>query len=176
MAIEQTHRIYRSGLLVRDEILAVDGQGLHPAERVTRIGKYRDRYTLEALAPRVSDYTFLFQESRAVAGHLEYVYEAIPLIKGAPFVVEEITIDGSAFLPSLVRFRITARGASGSGAIHFAKVGRYWVPAVVTLTASVSKKAARERIVFSGYRFPASLPKATFRSPKPLPVPVLPNF
>ncbi|MDQ6822901.1 MAG: hypothetical protein M3Z07_00170 [Candidatus Eremiobacteraeota bacterium] len=176
VAIEQMHRIYRSGIQVRDETLAVDGQGLHAANRVIRIGKYRDRYTIESLAPRPAEYTFLFEEGRRVAGHVDYLYQAIPLIKGAPFIVEGMTIDGNTFLPSLLRFRISARGARGSGDIRFAKFGRYWMPTVVTITAIVNKKPSRERIVFSGYRFPASLPKATFRSPKPLPVPVLPNF
>lgn len=176
VAIEQTHRIYRGGLLVRDEMLAVDGQGLHAAERVTRIAKYRDRYTLEALAPRVSDYTFLFLEARHSGTTFEYVYDAIPLIKGASFLVESMTIDGKTFLPSALRFRISARGATGTGDIHFAKYGRYWMPAAVTIAARLGAKPARERIVFSGYRFPASLPRATFRSPKALPVPVLPNF
>lgn len=176
VAIEQVHRIYRSGVHVRDETLAVDGQGLRAANRVTRIGKYRDRYTLEALAPRPAEYTFLFEEARRVAGRLEYVYQAIPLIRGAPFIVEGMTIDGSTFLPSVLRFRIAARGASGSGDIRFAKFGRYWMPTVVTITAVVNKKRSRERIAFSGYRFPASLPKATFRSPKALPAAVLPTF
>lgn len=176
VAIEQTHRIYRNGLRVRDETLAVDGQGLHAADRITRVGKYRDRYALGTLAPRAADYTFLFQEARRTAGHLDYEYQAIPLIKGSAFIIEGMTIDGSTFLPSVLHFRITARGASGTGDIHFAKRGRYWMPTVIAVSAIVSKKPARERIVFSGYRFPASLPKATFRSPKPLPVPVLPNF
>lgn len=176
VSIEQTHRIYRSGVLVRDETLAVDGQGLLPANRITRISKHRDRYTLQALAPRAADYAFLFQEVRRSGGHLEYVFEAIPLVKGSPFLVEEMTIDGSTFLPSDVRFRVSVRGAKGIGDIHFAKYGRYWMPSLVTIAARVSAKPARERIVFTGYRFPASLPKATFRSPKPLPVPVLPNF
>lgn len=176
VSIEQTHRIYRSGVQVRDETLAVEGQGLLPANRITRIAKYRDRYTLEALAPRVADYTFLFQEARRVGGHLEYLYEAIPLIKGSPFLVEAMTVDGSSFLPSDLHFRVSVRGARGTGDIHFAKYGRYWMPTVVTIAATVAAKPARERIVFTGYRFPASLPKATFRSPKPLPVPVLPTF
>lgn len=174
VSIEQTHRIYRSGLLVRDETLAVEG--LRPAERITRIAKYRDRYTLEALAPRVSDYTFLFQEARRVAGHLEYRYTAIPLIKGSSFLIETMSVDGRSFLPSDLRFRISVRGAKGRGDIHFAKYGRYWMPTIVTIAASVGSRPARERIVFTGYRFPASLPKATFRSPKPLPAPVLPTF
>ena len=172
--IEQTHRIYRSGDLVRDETLTVDGQSLK--QKLTRIARYRNRYTIENLAPRITQYAFLFQRAVKNGNSWNYQYRAMPLGAPGAFLVQSLTIDGRSFLPVQIQFRATAASAKGKGTIGFTRSGKYWVPASVAIEATVNGKPARERIAFNGYQFPASLPKSTFQAPKPLPAPVLPSF
>jgi hypothetical protein len=172
--IEQTHRIYRSGELVRDETLSVDGQPLK--QKVTRIARYRNRYTLDNLAPRLTQYAFLFQRAFRAGNAWEYQYRAVPLGAPAEFVVESLTIDGRSFLPVSIQFHTANSVAKGKGAIGFSRSGKYWVPTSVNVEATISGKPARERITFAAYQFPARLPKSTFQAPKPLPTPVLPTF
>jgi hypothetical protein len=172
--IEQTHRIYRSGELVRDETLSVDGQPLK--QKATRIARYRDRYTLDNLAPRLTQYAFLFQRAVRSGNAWAYQYRAVPLAAPAGFVVDGVTIDGRSFLPSSIEFHTGNAVAKGKGAIGFSRSGKYWVPTVVSIEAKLGGKPARERITFAGYQFPARLPKSTFQAPKPLPTPVLPTF
>lgn len=170
--IDQTHRVYRSGNLVRDETLIVDGV----SQKFTRIARYRNRYTLQSLAPRAAQYAFLFVRPIRAAGRYDYMYRAVPLGAPAAFTIASLTIDGRTFLPREIRFRSTGVGARGAGTLTFAPVGRYWVPASIAVQGTVNGRAARERIVFSGYQFPSSLPKSTFQSPKALPAAVLPTF
>ena len=47
--IEQHHRIYRSGLDVRDDTLSVDGITL--LRKVARISRYEDRYAIARFSP-----------------------------------------------------------------------------------------------------------------------------
>lgn len=158
--IEQTHRVYRSGGMQRDETLAVDGVALKPSS--IRISTYRDRYAIETLAPRAALYTFLFLRADRVAHHIEYRYSALPLARLRGFAATSFTIDGDSYLPSAIGFS-TARGAaSGVGTVSYAKAGRYWMPVEVTVTARIARKPARERIVWSQYRFPSAMPKSTF--------------
>lgn len=172
--IEQTHRVYRSGELVRDETLAADGQSLK--QKITRIARYRNRYTVENLAPRLTQYAFLFQRAIRSGSGWIYQYHAVPLGAPASFIVEDLTIDGRSFLPLQIRFRTASASGKASGAIGFARSSKYWVPSAVSVQASLNGKPARERITFTSYRFPASLPKSTFQLPKPLPAPVQPAF
>jgi hypothetical protein len=173
-AIEQSHRVYRSGDLVRDETLQIDGQTLKI--KITRIGRYRNRYTLDTLAPRMTEYAFLFLRSVRSGNTYSYVYKALPLGATEAFVVEGMTIDGRTFLPSEIRFRTKSARISGSGAVSFGKSGKYWVPTSVSVQAMIAGKPARERITFTSYQFPRTLPKSTFQSPRPLPTPVQPAF
>lgn len=170
--IEQQHRIYRSGENVRDETLSIDGQGLR--RKTTRISRYSDRYAIGRLAPRADEYTFLFMSAARSGSHYEYTYQAIPLIKSSSFVVESITIDGASYLPSTLRFRTSNGTVVGTGSIAYASAGSYWVPTLVQVSATVAGKPARERIAFSSYGFPASLPTSTFQTARNLPKPVLP--
>lgn len=172
--IEQTHRIYRSGDLVRDETLAVDGQP--PRRKITRIARYRNRYTLENLAPRLTQYALLFQRAVRSGNAWNYQYRAIPLGASAGFVVDALTIDGRSYLPVGIQFHTGNAAAKGKGAIAFSRAGKYWVPTGVSIEAKVRGEPARERITFGGYQFPASLPKSTFQGPKPLPTPVVPGL
>ena len=157
--IEQTHRMYRSGDLVRDETLSIDGQNLR--RKLTRIARYRNRYTVDGLAPRLAQYALLFLHAVREGAVYDYVYRAQPLESTGGFVVEAVTIDGRSYLPSLIRFRSANGTMQGTGSIGFARAGKYWMPTIASVEAAVNGKRARERIVFSGYQFPGSLPKST---------------
>jgi hypothetical protein len=170
--IEQVHRVYRSGDLVRDETLMVDGV----RQKSIRIARYRNRYTLENLAPRMTQYAFLFERAARSGTTYTYTYRAVPLGSPAGFIVDTIAIDGRSFLPVLIHFRSSALATTGSGSIAFGKSGKYWVPAQANVQASIRGKPARERITFSMYQFPTSLPKSTFQTAKPLPKPVIPTI
>ncbi len=172
--IEQAHRIYRSGELVRDETVQVDGQTLKV--KTTRIARYRNRYTIDTLAPRMTEYAFLFLRSIRSAGGYSYVYRAVPLGATGSFVVVGMTIDGRTYLPSEIRFKSASAAMSGTGSVAFARAGKYWVPVSAAVHAKIRGKPASERITFSAYQFPPRLPKSTFQSPKPLPTPALPSF
>lgn len=173
-SIEQTHRMYRSGDLVRDETLAVEGQTLKV--KITRIARYRNRYTIETLAPRVTEYAFLFLRAKRNGTTYAYEYKAVPLGATGPFTVLGMTIDGRTFLPSEIRFKSSAGSIKGTGSVTFASSGKYWVPTLAAVQATIAGKPARERITFSSYQFPRRLPKSTFQAPRPLPTPVLPAF
>ncbi len=170
--IDQTHRVYRSGDLVRDETLIVDGE----TQKFTRIARYRNRYTLQSLAPRTAQYVFLFVRPIRAAGRYDYFYRAVPLGAPASFTVKTMTIDGRTFLPREIRFHSAGAGANGDGTLTFTPAGKYWVPVSIAVQGMVNGRAARERIVFSGYQFPPSLPKSTFQAPRALPAAVLPTF
>lgn len=170
--IDQTHRVYRSGNLVRDETLVVDGV----KQKTTRIARYRNRYTLRNLAPRSSRYVFLFVRTIPSAGRYDYLYRVIPLGGPAAFTVRTMTIDGTTFLPREIRFHSIGTGARGDGTLAFTAAGKYWVPQSIAVAGTVNGRTARERITFSGYQFPRVLPKSTFQSPRSLPAAVLPTF
>jgi hypothetical protein len=173
LAIEQRHRIYRSGQDVRDETLAVDGTPL--VQKVVRISQRPDRYDITRIAPRTSGYTMLFLHAQPQGSRLDYVYEVKPLVTPASgFVVTRLTIDGDTFLPRSVAFTASSGDTQGTGELQYGKSGKYWVPLVASVTADVKGKPTRERITWSDYRFPESLPRSTFAKPKPLPQATLP--
>src|SRR5579862_283049 len=80
-AIEQRHRIYRSGLNVRDETIAVDGETLKP--KVVKIMRRDDRYDIAKVAPRSANYTMLFLRMVRDGSHMDYAFEATPTRAGA---------------------------------------------------------------------------------------------
>ncbi len=170
--IDQTHRIYRNGDLVRDETLIVGGESLHP--KITRIARYRNRYAIGNVAPRPAEYKLAFVGVHKSGKRLQYVYRATAL--GAPrgFVVDGVTIDAHSYLPSEILFNARGPKISGKGSMRYAQVGRYWMPISIAVQARIGNVPARERIVFSGYRFPGSLPSSTFQLPHPLPTPTAP--
>ena len=171
VAIEQRHRIYRSGESVRDETITVDGETLKP--KVVKITRRDDRYFVANVAPRLASYTLLFLRPIRDGGHVDYEYEATALRAGS-FVVTRVVIDGESFLPKTISFRTAAGSASGTGVLQYARSTNYWVPVAASVEATVNGKAARERISWSDYRFPPSLPPSTFVAPKPLPTASLP--
>jgi hypothetical protein len=170
--IEQRHRIYRSGLDVRDETLSVDGIPL--SRKIVRFSRREDRYTVERFAPRTSAYELLFLGTAKDGRHLDYLYEATPLSRSSGAWIDRLTIDGANFLPRAVHFHSSGLDVDGSGEIEFGSFGKYWMPVMATAQARVRGKPARERISWSDYRFPQSLPPSTFEPPEPLPRPTPP--
>jgi len=165
--IEQYHRIYRSGVSVRDETLAVDGIALH--RKIVKFSHREDPYTAVRFAPRADTYELLFLGTVKDAHHIDYVYEATPLSRPSGAWVDRITIDGMRFLPRVVHFHSSGLGVHGTGQIEFAGFGKYWMPVAAQAMASIKGKPAREHIVWSDYRFPENLPLSTFLQPAPLP-------
>jgi hypothetical protein len=165
--IEQHHRIYRSGMDVRDETLSVDGIPL--SRKIVRFSRREDPYTVTRFAPQTDTYELLFLGTAKDGHHLDYVYEATPLGRPSGAWIDRLTIDGAKFLPRSVRFHSTGADAVGSGEIAFAPFGRYWMPVTAVAQAHVRGKPARESISWSDYRFPESLPPSTFQAPEPLP-------
>lgn len=170
--IEQRHMIYRSGLDVRDETLAVDGVVLH--KKTVSFSRRNDHYAITRLAPRTDGYQMLFLHAVKDGHHVDYVYEATPVVRPSGAWVDRVTIDGTKYLPRTIHFQTSSADARGSGTIDYAAIGKYWLPVLATVDASVRGKPARERISWSDYRFPESLPPSTFEPPRPLPYATLP--
>lgn len=170
--IEQRHTIYRSGSDVRDETLAVDGVAL--ARKRVRFARREDPYMVAKLAPRTVSYQMLFLGTVKDGHHDDYVYETTPIVKQTAAFIDQVTIDGVRFLPRAIRFHTSGATAQGKGAVTFAPFGRFWLPVIASVDATVNGKPARERILWAEYRFPDALPPSTFAPPKPLPVATLP--
>ena len=165
--IEQHHRIYRSGMDVRDETLSVDGIPL--SRKIVRFSRRDDPYTVTRFAPQADTYELLFLGTAKDGHHLDYVYEATPLTRPSGAWIDRLTIDGAKFLPRNVRFHSNGGDAVGSGEIAFAPFGKYWMPVTAVAQAHVKGKPTRESINWTDYRFPESLPPSTFQAPEPLP-------
>lgn len=172
--IEQHHRIYRSGLDVRDETLSIDGIALR--QKVVRFEQRPDRYGVARFAPSTSAYELEFLGVVKDGRHFDYAYDATPLTHESTTWIDRVTIDGANYLPRAVHFHTQGESAAGTAEIEFGSFGPYWMPTSATATAQVAGKPARERIVWSDYRFPAALPTSTFKAPQPLPHATLPPF
>jgi hypothetical protein len=175
--LSQVHRVYRAGSDVRDEVIAADGHRLRrPRVRIRHDGA--DRYALAALAPTPARYTFTFAGAGKNGEPNAYTYRTAAK-NAATFTVTEVTLDGTTFLPTVLRFRSTAGKTHGHGTLLYAKFDRYWLIREARVDALLDETPAGERIVWSAYRFPASLPSATFAdqvegpsaSPKPAATP-----
>jgi hypothetical protein len=160
----QTHRVFRSGTDQRDEILSVDGRTLDPpAIRITH-GR-RDRYAVAALAPKADAYVFRFVGPVRNGHHNDFVFETVARAPTA-FRVTDVRIDGITYLPTSISFETDAH--AGTGTITFARIDKYWMVTAAIAHATYAKLAARERITFSTYTFPPSLPPSTFSHPHPM--------
>jgi hypothetical protein len=168
--LEQTHRIFRSGGDERDEILAVNGtRTTRPQVRIFRGRRYR--YTVSSLSPRPGAYDFTFVGTHRNGRHVDYVYDLMAK-RQAAFTLTRVTIDGVNFLPATLAF--VTRDHGGHGEIHFAKAQKWWVATAVSASASEPGGTAHERLTFSDWRFPPSLPAGTFGSRPPAASGVLP--
>ena len=163
--LQQTHRVFRSGNSERDELLSVDGKRLNPPSIHIFLG-HRNRYSIEALAPRPEAYAFRYVGTIRDGRHLDQVFETTPRTVSEATVVQ-VTIDGVTALPVAIRF--VTRSHGGRGIVTFGPVQKYWMAIAATATATVAKNPAMEHLAFSRYRFPAALAPATFSTPRPLP-------
>jgi len=164
--LEETHRIYRSGLRERDETLVADGLPLKlPSVRVVANSAYR--YDVLALAPKPADYTFTYAGTRTVLGRKAYAFRTDP-VSLSSFAVSDVLIDAQRYLPLVIAFASAGHGMKGKGRIEFMAAGPYWVAREASVSARSTSKDARERIRWSKYRFPSSLPKSTFAQPHPV--------
>jgi hypothetical protein len=172
-ALQQTHRIYRSGTNERDETIAVNGT--RPAAPLVRIFRRAYRYTVAALAPKPSAYDFSYAGPHKSGKHVDYVFDLMPKRGSPAFAFTQVTIDGVTFLPSSIAFATSQH--AGRGEVRFAKSDRWWVARSAVAQAKVARGVAKERLTFTRWRFPATLPRSTFAAPRPLPTsraPILP--
>jgi len=159
--LEQKHRVYRSKSIERDVITEIDGRKLlAPSVRVT--SGQTDRYDILAVAPRLDRYAFTFANAQRADGHFDYVFRAASRVPGS-FVVDGVTIDGQAFLPSVVSFR-TGGTARASGRFSYARFDGHWLIREASVNAVVASKPVREHLLWTAYQFPTSLPPSTFSS------------
>lgn len=165
--IEQRHQIYRSGTNVRDELLAVDGLSL-ARKRVT-FARRENRYSVDRLAPKTDAAQVLFLESVRAGNRYDYTYEVTPLERRSGVYVDRMTIDGTTFLPRRLHFHTASDESRGTGEVVYAPFGRFWMPVLASIDATIGTHPARERITWADYRFPETLPPSTFQAPKPLP-------
>lgn len=163
--IQQTHRVFRSGNSERDELLSADGKVLNPPAIHIFLGR-RNRYSIQALAPRTEAYTFRYIGTVRDAHHVDEVFATTPRTPAA-VAVKRVVIDGVVALPDSISFE-TGR-YHGSVTVTFGKVQKYWLPLSATATAVAGGASTVEHIAFSRYRFPASLAPSTFSTPRPLP-------
>ena len=171
--LDQRHRIFRSGGNERDETLAVNGKGsLTPVVRIFRGRPYR--YAVSRLAPKPAAYDFAYVGPHKAGKHVDYVFRLVPRAPSRAFALTDVTIDGVTFLPSSIAFA-TGKNA-GTGTVAFTKSGRWWVASGAAASARVPGGVEHERLTFSRWRFPPTLPASTFALPRPLatPPPVLP--
>ncbi len=171
--MEQTHRVYRSGSSERDETLIIDGVKLKaPAVRI--ITGRNPHYDIAVVTPRLETYRFVpIAATKTPNGGYTYVFHLVPHAPRA-FTITAIELDGRTFLPSLVKFTTSANGAHGTGMLRYSGVDGYWVIREATISAMLPNgKPARERITWSRYRFPSTLPRDTFRVPRPQASPTL---
>jgi hypothetical protein len=163
--IEQTHRVFRSGNSERDELLSVDGKRLEPPSIHIFFG-HRNRYAIEALAPRPEAYIFRYVGSVRDGRHADAVFATKPR-NPSDSTVAQVTLDGITALPVAIRF--LTRAHAGSGTVTYGRIGKYWMPTAAAATAHIGKTVAVEHLVFSRYRFPTALAPWTFATPRPLP-------
>ncbi len=162
--LSETHRVYRSGLRERDETLTRDGVTVKVPFVHVAVNR-PDPYDVLAVAPKPAEYAFTFAGRRVVNGRAVYAFRTSQLVP-APFSVTDVLIDAARFLPSVIAFQTGTATAHGKGRLTYGPVQRYWVVREVAVGAKASGKDARERIVWSKYRFPAALPASTFSEPR----------
>ena len=162
--LQQTHRVFRSGNSERDELLSSDGKKLDPPSIHIFLG-HRNRYAIEALAPRPEAYTFRYLRSVPDGRHLDQVFATTPRSPSDATIVQ-VTIDGVSALPVAIHF--TTKSHDGNGTVTFGRVQKYWMVSAANAMATYAKSMAIERLAFGRYRFPVSLAASTFSTPKPL--------
>ncbi len=163
-SLEQTHRIFRAGTDERDEIIAVNGtRATNASVRIFHGRPYR--YAVTKLAPRSAQYDFAYVGPHKSGRHVDYVFRLTPKTpKGFRFT--QVAIDGLTYLPSSVAF---VSGPNAAGSVAFGKSEKYWVATAAGASAHGTRGIAHERLTFTNWRFPKTLPRSTFAVARPLP-------
>jgi hypothetical protein len=162
-SLDQTHRIFRAGTDERDEIIAVNGtRAPNAAVRIFRGRPYR--YGVTKLAPRPAEYDFAYVGPHKNGHHVDYVFRLTPKTPKT-FHFTEVAIDGVTYLPGSVAF---VSGPNVGGSVTFGKSEKYWVATSAGASASGKAGIAHERLTFTNWRFPKTLPRSTFAA-RPLP-------
>ncbi len=161
---------FAAALSERDELLTADGKTLNPAAIHIFLG-HRNRYAIEALAPRPEAYTFRYIATVRDGHHVDEVFATTPR-SPSDVRIDQVTIDGVTALPDMIRFSTTVH--AGHGSVAFGRVQKYWMATAATARATVGKSPTIEHVAFYRYRFPVSLGASTFskrarcrRSPRP---------
>lgn len=164
--LSETHRVYRSGLTERDEILSVGGASLpNPSIRIIR--NRVNHYYVGRLAPKVPDYEFSYIGEHHDGGRVDYVFTTVPrAATTSAFRVTGVTIDGIHYLPRAISYVTGNDEVHGKGTFNFWPQSIYWVIQQATAQATIGGKLARERLSFHNYDFPGSLPESTFVEPR----------
>jgi hypothetical protein len=165
--LSETHRVYRSGLTERDEILSVGGQSL-PKPSIRIIRDRVNHYNVGRLAPRVREYVFSYIGEHHDGARVDYVFSTVPRGEAttSAFRVTGITIDGIHYLPRAISYATGTEEIRGKGTFTFWPQEEYWVIQQATAQATIGGKLARERLSFHNYDFPNSLPASTFVEPR----------
>lgn len=163
--IQERHRVYRSGNSERDELLSADGKTLNPPAIHIFLGR-RNRYSIEALAPRPEAYTFRYLTTAKDGHHVDEVFATTPR-NPSDVAVRRVIIDGITALPVSITF--ATKRYDGNVTVTFGKVQKYWMALSATATATSGKSLTVEHLAFGSYRFPSSLAASTFATPRPLP-------
>ncbi|HEV2641785.1 MAG TPA: hypothetical protein VGT98_03725, partial [Candidatus Elarobacter sp.] len=116
-----------------------------------------------------SAYDFTYAGPHKDGKHVDYVFTLTPKKPVRGFGFTEVIVDGVTFLPAAVSFATDQH--AGHGQVTFAKSDRWWVARSAAAQANVPGGIAHERLMFSRWRFPATLPRSTFAAPRPLPTP-----
>jgi hypothetical protein len=163
--LSQTHVVYRSGLLVRDETTAMGSLSIKP-----HIHIYRSRahhYAIESLAPRTTNYRFQYVSVHDEAGHVIYHFTTTPINPTVAFVVTSVDIDGTRFLPTDITFESRALDVFGQGHLHYGPIDDAWMILDAAADSRGGHGVLREHLVFTQYRFPKALPVSTFGAATP---------
>ena len=79
-----------------------------------------------------------------------------------------VDVDVEHFLPRTLYFHSVNGATKGTGRVSYAPQETYWLPREASVEAKTAAgKSARERITWSKFGFPVSLPKSTFSQPHP---------
>ncbi len=162
--LDQSHRIYRHAQTERDETLAVDGARLSPPS-VRILRDQTDRYDILSVAPRPGKMIFTFLGAERQGGGYQYVFRTMSkaaVKAGSQLLVDRISISDESFLPTTVEFHLAGAAVRAQGRLTYARWERYWLVREAFVSAVVGEVPVRERILWTSYQFPKSLPASTF--------------
>ena len=168
--ITEEHRVYRDGAgRERNETIAVNGTKVVPT--IAQVFRHAEwPYGAEKFIVSAAAYDVTFTGQGVVRGRRVYGFSAKRFRK-SDFEVNGLYLDASRFLPVRETFTVLGKGCEGTGSVDFVPVREFWLivsisaSCVSSLRGSTSQDAPppfRERIRFSKYAFPKTLPPQVF--------------